>query len=1469
MKRILAFILALTTLITPQCFVMAESKINIKVNETYNDTTTHTVPKSITTVGDGSVFYVKNIEQGKALYMRHRWVDTSVKVNSSASNQVIWIDTSVMLPDLNTSRNVIEVTSGSNTEALVAVDRGGRVLNNEGEAVGRVMKNEWHRFTVELNLITKKYDIYIDGSLRGERSLAPSAVSEGISSAGFTAKANAETESELYNKYFRVYTADKIPSELEIDEAAYNHDSKKLKKDEVKEVEEKVVMYYDDDFEDIAVGGRPDEITPTIGTQTVKKDDTGNYYSYSWEKGLSFAGNYEVSKLNLLEMPENIVFECDVRIGKNSDEVYLYSLRDAQDPYKFSRIVTVKEDGKLTLYDGTALGANCKNKWVSVAIINNFKKKTHDIYINGELKVQGAPFQDTATSPKMSMLRFWNYAGTDKGNLDIDNMRIYSGSRLIGENEDVASGYVEMPEKTEVWEHEISDAQLNINMSAYKEAPVYKSDSPSVYLTNFEAGKNAFNGTICIVSGHSNIWIKDRKYTSPYNITWDDKENFLAPAEFLASLTSETVTYSNGVVKIGSGFSAKIGEKSITVGDTAYETKTAVCDIDGKAYIPVYEYAVYKLKKYCSESYKGMAVISDKQLDLHSSVNTTVINEMLAVLALDLPNKEALRAAYEASSVKGVHPRMYKTQEGFEEIIERSKTDPILKELLDTTKNAADSILNYKFTYIQTSGVGSYSDCEKLYIAWLMTGDDKYATKAEELALLISNDDNWWEADYYLATSANMMICATVYDLFYDYLSDKSKDIIANAAIEKGIKAAQRAYAGKLSDWPQRKTNWNTVPNGGGMFAAATFLGEGYDDEACLDVLEKSFVSLSYCMHVYAPYGSAFESIGYFAYGTGYLVKADIALNSVFGTDFGISNYTGYNNAGYFVFNMQTVTDAWALHDDTLRSGVQNSFAIYFANKTHDLTLQKMRLEQIEKKYKGLVHMEDVVYYMSEKMPDKVDAPLDVNYSYSELAASRSDWGDTPFYLGVHAGANNFEHGQEDLGNFIYEAFGLRFAHDVGRDDYGLAGYFNAGTLRENYYTSRAEGHNVYVINPDESAGQLYKAKSEIVEQDKKSKGVIYTVDMTPAYYEQLVEAKRGYMLTNDRSVLVIQDEIVPLEEDDEYKWFWTTEAEIEIVDKKTIILTSGSTKKKVTLYFDSNVDFELTSGITEPLPTSPNPAGQLKIGNTANKITATFYAEEEAMDMMYFRCVAVPYGHDDYEIGEITPISEWSIPEGDITKGYVNADKIYVNGKELKNFSPETYDYTEYYAEYEDLPTVSAEAGAKVEIRQAEDVYKTAVVTVTSASGVKKIYTVTFQSDIANGLPDGVEIPVKSVEAMDDDGNVPENVLDNDFNTRWSGKTVDEGWIQFDLGEVKEIDAVALAIYVGNTRAAKFDILVSKDGVNYTEVIKNGRTSGTTTGMEHVKFKPVNARYVKLIGYGATTSRYNSYSEIHIYKTN
>src|SRR2546425_529693 len=127
----------------------------------------------------------------------------------------------------------------------------------------------------------------------------------------------------------------------------------------------------------------------------------------------------------------------------------------------------------------------------------------------------------------------------------------------------------------------------------------------------------------------------------------------------------------------------------------------------------------------------------------------------------------------------------------------------------------------------------------------------------------------------------------------------------------------------------------------------------------------------------------------------------------------------------------------------------------------------------------------------------------------------------------------------------------------------------------------------------------------------------------------------------------------------------------------------------------------------------------------------------------------------------------------------------------------------------------------------------------------------------------------VASVVASGDDGNVPQNTLDNNLATRWSASG-DGQWIRYDLGAVMAVGAVNIAWYRGTEWASAFDIEVSLDSLTWTRAF-TGRSSGQTLQPERYDFPTVPGRYVRIVGHGqwsGTTqlSLWNSITETAIY---
>jgi uncharacterized protein (DUF362 family) len=119
------------------------------------------------------------------------------------------------------------------------------------------------------------------------------------------------------------------------------------------------------------------------------------------------------------------------------------------------------------------------------------------------------------------------------------------------------------------------------------------------------------------------------------------------------------------------------------------------------------------------------------------------------------------------------------------------------------------------------------------------------------------------------------------------------------------------------------------------------------------------------------------------------------------------------------------------------------------------------------------------------------------------------------------------------------------------------------------------------------------------------------------------------------------------------------------------------------------------------------------------------------------------------------------------------------------------------------------------------------------------------------------------AVSASTQDANVPGNTVDGLLSTRWSGAG-DGAWIQYDLGTVRTVAFVEVAVYNGTSRQNIFDLQAST-GTGWTAVF-SGRSSGTTTQEEIYDFTDVAARYVRYLGHVSTANNFNSVTEVRIF---
>lgn len=221
-----------------------------------------------------------------------------------------------------------------------------------------------------------------------------------------------------------------------------------------------------------------------------------------------------------------------------------------------------------------------------------------------------------------------------------------------------------------------------------------------------------------------------------------------------------------------------------------------------------------------------------------------------------------------------------------------------------------------------------------------------------------------------------------------------------------------------------------------------------------------------------------------------------------------------------------------------------------------------------------------------------------------------------------------------------------------------------------------------------------------------------------------------------------------------------------------------------------------------------------------------------------------------------VVNIQRHPIEMSDAIANIPKLDSITIDGEPINGFDPDKFEYM-----------VALPIGAKQipVIEAASSVHNVSVEQSTSTTGAARIKVVD-----ANNNKEGIFYTVtffvlsdKPVLASGDDGNIPENTIDNDPNTRWSA--AGEQWIQYYLGGVKRVNGLSIATFRGDERKAAFDIQTTVDGINWTTVYTGG-ASGTSDEIEVYKIESIDAAYVRIMGYGNSDNNWNSFTEVIIH---
>jgi len=542
------------------------------------------------------------------------------------------------------------------------------------------------------------------------------------------------------------------------------------------------------------------------------------------------------------------------------------------------------------------------------------------------------------------------------------------------------------------------------------------------------------------------------------------------------------------------------------------------------------------------------------------------------------------------AKVRKEHPRLLATTADFERLRQLVQTDEQAREFYQRLKSQADRICQeLPSRYEIPDGLRLLATSRRvllrvytLALLYRLDGDRRYLERAwRELEAAANFPD--WNPRHFLDTAEMAHAFAIGYDWLFSDWTDEQRRILREAMVTKGLQPALGVYREKRW-WSTARHNWNQVCNGGIGMAALALLDELPD--LCGEILNHALQSLQIPMREFAPDGAWGEGPGYWNYATSYNCVFLAALETAVGTDLGLSQMDGFAETGLFPIYITGPT------------GRTFNFA-----DGGDGTLRAPQMFWLARKFNRPVyawyarstaspHPLDLLWFDKQGNDAQAEGlPLDKYFRRVEVVTMRTAWNDrNALFVGFKAGDNKFNHSHLDIGTFVLDAMGHRWALDLGADNYNLPGFF--GAQRWTYYRLRAEGHNTLVINPSQEPDQDPRAEAKIVRFVSQPDRAFAIADLTSAYAKHGAEkVMRGILLDRQRREVIVQDEVT-LKQAGDVWWFLHTPAQVQLSeDGKTATLTQGTATLRAVLLSPKDARFAVMDA--KPLPTSPNPLGQ------------------------------------------------------------------------------------------------------------------------------------------------------------------------------------------------------------------------------------------------------------------------------------
>lgn len=437
-----------------------------------------------------------------------------------------------------------------------------------------------------------------------------------------------------------------------------------------------------------------------------------------------------------------------------------------------------------------------------------------------------------------------------------------------------------------------------------------------------------------------------------------------------------------------------------------------------------------------------------------------------------------------------------------------------------------------------------------LATAYRLTGDGRYLARAKK-ELLATCAWPSWNPSHYLDVATLQIGIALAYDWLYDDLTCEERATVRAAIVAKGWDEAEQTTK---CWWKKTTSNWQAwCWNGIGLAALA--IAEDVPDRAEAYVTELQKL-LPISLKELAPNGAYPEGPSYWEAGVGNAVLLAAAIESATDLKCTFVETPGFLVSGSFPRHLHDPQGLAYNFSDAGRGRMGISLSVlWLAGRAGERSWAQSCLEQLERRPWERIarpynygYVSFLVYAWSKKLPAE-SKPLPLDYSGlgpNPVVTMRTAWNDSlAAFVGLKGGSARVNHGHMDVGSFIYSARGVRWAEDLGSQDYhsieklGMSLWDMRPTSdRWKIFRISEKGHNLVTIDdlPPVVAGMGTIEKTDFGAERSSA-----TINLDDIYRGQAKTARRTAILDRKTGALTLVDEFTGVRPGATLRWKFFT----------------------------------------------------------------------------------------------------------------------------------------------------------------------------------------------------------------------------------------------------------------------------------------------------------------------------------------